>query len=122
MTEPLVPTLRRVAHLALTLLVAGCADDLALSHPVLECTASNEAVDAYVARIAGLVSNQSRSGILNAHESVDVSFALAGDGSASDFRLMRPSRPAAAEEVLRAAAAASPYPRPVSRAGERSSR
>lgn len=100
-----------VAISAAVLFVAGCADGGAAS-PARGCTASNEAVDHYVERIAGLVSNQARDDVLEPRETVHVSFALAADGSASDFRLARPSRPAAAEEVLRAAAAAAPYPRP----------
>jgi hypothetical protein len=65
-----------------------------------------------VGRIAGLASNKSRHDVLEPREMVYVSFALAADGSASDFRLERPSRPAAGQEVLRAAAAAAPYPKP----------
>ncbi len=76
------------------------------------CTASKQAVDAYVERIAGLVSNKSRHDVLEPREMVYVSFAVGADGAASEFRLARPSRPAAAEEVLRAAAAAAPYPPP----------
>src|SRR5262245_27374069 len=89
----------------------GCATN-GVSRSPRECTASSQAVDAYVGRIAGLASNQARDDVLEPYESVSVSFALSADGSASEFRLARPSRPAAGEEVLRAATAAAPYPRP----------
>jgi hypothetical protein len=69
-------------------------------------------VDDYVARIAGLVSNQSRNDVLDAHETVDLSFALAANGAPSEFRVERAARPAAGAEVLRAATAAAPFPRP----------
>jgi hypothetical protein len=101
----------RVIWLAAILFVAGCAGERG-SRSARECTASSAAVDDYLGRIAALVSNESRSDVLEPRETVAVSFALSADGSASDFRLARPSRPAAAEEILRAAAAAAPYPRP----------
>jgi hypothetical protein len=101
----------RLVISAALLLLAGCAGEGA-SRSARPCTASSQAVDAYVERIAGLVSNKARDDVLEPRETISVSFALAADGSASDFRLARPSRPAAAEEILRAAAAASPYPRP----------
>lgn len=41
-----------------------------------------------------------------------VSFALAADGSASEFRVSRAPRPEVGEVVLQAAIAAAPYPRP----------
>jgi hypothetical protein len=100
-----------VALLSGVLLVAGCAAEGA-SRSIRECTASERAIDAYVERIAALASNKMRGDVLEPRETIFISFALASDGSASEFRLARPSRPAAAEEVLRAAAAASPYPRP----------
>src|SRR4029453_10939092 len=62
-------TLMRVTWFALALLVAGCADDLALSPSFHECTASDDAVDAYLGRIAGLASNRSRADVLEPHES-----------------------------------------------------
>jgi hypothetical protein len=108
MRSPATPF--RVALLAL--LGVGCADDLALSHPVRECTATSRAIDAYVTEIAGLVSNRTRDDVLEGHETVSLSFALGADGSASEFQVPRASRPAAGQEVLRAAAAAAPYPRP----------
>jgi hypothetical protein len=107
------PILFCVALLGFAALVVACAGDgLALSHAPRECTASSEAVDAYVARINGLVSNRARSDILEPRESAWVSFALGRDGSASEFRVERTKRSAAGQEVLRAAAAAAPYPRP----------
>jgi hypothetical protein len=102
----------RVTWFALALLVAGCADDLALSPSFHECTASDDAVDAYLGRIAGLASNRSRADVLEPHESATVSFVLGHDGSASEFRVERAKRSEAGQEVLRAVAAAAPYPRP----------
>src|SRR4030095_4694566 len=72
-------TLMRVTWFALALLVAGCADDLALSPSFHECTASDDAVDAYLGRIAGLASNRSRADVLEPHESATVSFVLGHD-------------------------------------------
>jgi hypothetical protein len=95
--------------LTVAMLVAACAGS---SHSHRPCTASKEAVDDYLARAAALASNKALHDVLEPHEMVYVSFALAADGSASDFRLDRPSRPAAGEEILRAAAAAAPYSRP----------
>jgi CRISPR/Cas system-associated endoribonuclease Cas2 len=112
MRAPRVPAISTPAtRLAAAVLLAGCAGEGG-SRSARVCTASNQAIDAYVARIAGLASNQARGDVLEPREMVQVSFAIATDGAASDFRLVRPSRPAAAEEVLRAAAAAAPYPRP----------
>jgi hypothetical protein len=100
---------------AFALLFAGCADEFAglpPSRSVRECTASREAVDAYVFRISGLVSNHMRTDVLVRRETVYVSFELAADGRASDFRVVSAKRPEAGQEVLRAAQAAMPYPRP----------
>jgi hypothetical protein len=111
MREPLRPVVRFV-QLALGALALACSGDALIPQPVTECAASNEAVDAYLSRIAGIASNHASDGILARHESATISFALAADGSASDFRVEKARRPAAGAEVLRAAAAASPYPRP----------
>jgi hypothetical protein len=95
------------------LLVAGCAGDgLAPARPARQCTASDEAISAYLSRIAGIASNHTRSDVAARHESGVVSFALAADGSVSELRVERASRPAMGEAVLRAVAAGSPYPRP----------
>src|SRR5262245_60063176 len=95
----------------LAVTTTGCASESG-PRSVRKCTASSEAVNFYVAQIAGLASNKARHDVLEPREMVYVSFAVSADGSASDFRLARPSRQAAAEEVLRAAAAAAPYPAP----------
>jgi hypothetical protein len=110
---PLRPILTHTALLAVGVLVLACAGDGALfPKPALECSASSKAVDAYLGRIADLASNKARGDVLARHESGTISFALGADGSASDLRVVRASRPAVGQEVLRAAAAAAPYPRP----------
>lgn len=103
----------RLTCLVAALFFAGCAGDgLEPSRAARPCTASNAAVDDYLSRIGGIASNHARGDVLARHETGRVSFALGADGSASDFRVVRASRPAVGEEVLRAAAAAAPYPQP----------
>ena len=104
---------RRAALVALAAFIAACAGDEPLLAPVVTpCPISSRDVDAYTASLADLVVRQLRLDALERHEMVSVSFALAADGSASDIRATRTSRPAAAREAIRAAAAAAPYPPP----------
>jgi len=102
---------RSLGWLTIAVLIVGCAGDAA-SRSHGRCTASREYVDDYSARIAALASNKSRSDVLGRHETGTVSFELAADGSVSDLRVERATRPAVGSEVLRAVAAAAPYPRP----------
>jgi hypothetical protein len=103
----------RVILLTLPLLGSACAGGSGATRAHHRpCTVRNEVIDDYQARAAARASNKSRDDVLEAHETVYVSFALGADGSASDFRLDRPSRAEAGQEILRAAAAAAPYPKP----------
>lgn len=104
---------------AVSALVAGAALAACGGGPLFDarsaryCEASNAAIDDYVQRISALVSNKARpSDVLRRREQVLVSFALAADGSASDFRVERTPRPEAGAEISRAAVAAAPFPRP----------
>jgi hypothetical protein len=103
----------RVALGLLAAWLASCHGEPLLRVPAArDCALSDEAVNRYLHGVAGLVSNQSRSDALARHEQASVSFVLAADGTASDFRVERAGRPAAAQEVLRAAVAAAPYSPP----------
>jgi len=102
----------RATLIALALLASACAGGSGSSRSHGPCTVRNEVIDDYQARAASRASNKARSDVLEPHETVYVSFALAADGSASDFRLDRPSRLEAGQEILRAATAATPYPKP----------
>jgi hypothetical protein len=103
----------RRASLAITAALLAACGGGSLETPARECRASNEAIDYYVMQIAGRVSNQTKASYaLRRHERAMVSFALASDGSASDFRVDRSPRAEAAAEILRAAQNAAPFPRP----------
>jgi len=108
------------AHrIALLALVAGGALTTCDGGPIFDlssardCDASRGAIEDYVQRISSLVSNKTRpSEALRRHEQVVLSFELAHDGSASDLHVDRAPRPEAGAEILRAATAAMPFPRP----------